>query len=545
MPKRIRTRNTQGLYISASLTGHKTAEGKYIDSLIQATALFTTSRIVDSIASIDFVEEEKLPVLPELTDEQTSILKHRGVINTSNNSNSYSSTINSYSNAFVAVEQSIQDIQTSVTTVIQETVVEYECESNGDYYGLKKSEAKEFYENFVQAYVSKGPIYLPSLDEFHRFYTLIEDAKGSKPEDFRLDMYKDTLTVLVQSRGIYLENIKLNTEICSLRNYKDQAKAKITELMKEINNLTGENQGSYFSGKLGIKLKKPKRLIYAQALLNINMAWYIYLHNTSKIKPEEFMSTVAYVNHLGNDAYDTLIKLLDEKYACLDDLMEEIEDNLQISSAEETSSCSNKSSSQNNTDGESVANSAPTDTESHAGSGGDTGSMSGSGCCDTASVCGSAGNDTDSICGSIHNTNPCNTSDSELYSSDDDCYNECYQPWPIEYVNIGGIKALALPGALSVTHNTKVKNTQVGKVKKVTRQTYKAPKQRPKKSCKKKDKPSCNKTCKQPQDKRYAMQCSYVYIGNGIRALKLNGSINVVKSEKISNKTRKCCFITN
>ena len=69
--------------------------------------------------------------------------------------------------------------------------------------------------------------------------------------------------------------------------------------------------------------------------------------------------------------------------------------------------------------GESVANSAPTDTESHAGSGGDTGSMSGSGCCDTASVCGSAGNDTDSICGSIHNTNPCNTSDSELYSSDD------------------------------------------------------------------------------------------------------------------------------
>ena len=63
------------------------------------------------------------------------------------------------------------------------------------------------------------------------------------------------------------------------------------------------------------------------------------------------MSTVAYVNHLENDAYDTLIKLLDEKYACLDDLMEEIEDNLQISSAEETSSCSNKSSSQNNTDG--------------------------------------------------------------------------------------------------------------------------------------------------------------------------------------------------
>ena len=65
---------------------------------------------------------------------------------------------------------------------------------------------------FVQAYVSKGPICL-SLDEFHRFYTLIEDAKGSKPEDFRLDMYKDTLTVLVQSRGIYLENIKLNTNL--------------------------------------------------------------------------------------------------------------------------------------------------------------------------------------------------------------------------------------------------------------------------------------------------------------------------------------------
>ena len=393
----------------------------------------------------------------------------------------------------------------------------------------RKSEPMEYYEKFIQAYVCKGPMYLPNLNEFHRFYTLIDEAKGKKPQDFRLDMYKDTLTALVQSRGIFLENMKLNTEICSLRNYKDQAKAKITELMKEINNLTGENQGSYFSGKLGIKLKKPKRLIYAQALLNINMAWYIYLHNTSKIKPEEFMSTVAYVNNLGSEAYDTLIRLLDEKYACLDDLMDEIEENLQLSSAEETSSCSNKSTTQNDSDGTSVANSAPTDTESHAPSV----------CCDTASMCESYG-DSESNCGDM---NICNGSDSEHYLSDEDCDNQCYQPWPIDYVNIGGIRALALPGTLSVAHNTKVKNREIGRIKKVTQKTYKPPEQRPKKTCKKEQKKSCNKTCKQPEDKRYALQCKYVYVGNGIRALKLNGSINVVKNEKVSQKTQKCRFI--
>ena len=49
---------------------------------------------------------------------------------------------------------------------------------------------------------------------------------------------------------------------------------------------------------------------------------------------------------------------------------------------------------------------------------------------------------------------------------------------PLEYgfdVNIGGVRALALPGTLSVAHNTKVKNREIGRIKKVTQKTYKPP----------------------------------------------------------------------
>ena len=130
------------------------------------------------MTSIDYIEKEQLPTLPQLSDEQKSILEGRGVIQNNSNQSSSDNIMSNSNELTVIIEESINTIQTAVTTVVQETVTVYECESDGDYYGLKKSEAREFYEIFIQAYVSKGPMYLPNLNEFHRFYTLIDEAKG-------------------------------------------------------------------------------------------------------------------------------------------------------------------------------------------------------------------------------------------------------------------------------------------------------------------------------------------------------------------------------
>ena len=138
MPKRIRTRNMHGLFISATAGGHATPEGEYIDTVIEATTIHTTNKVLNNMASsISYIDKERLPPLPELSNEQKHILEERGVIQT----DTYVSTdslINSNNNVTVIVEESINVIQTAISTVVEETIVVYECENDGDYYGLKK-----------------------------------------------------------------------------------------------------------------------------------------------------------------------------------------------------------------------------------------------------------------------------------------------------------------------------------------------------------------------------------------------------------------------
>ena len=74
------------------------------------------------------------------------------------------------------------------------------------------------------------------------------------------------------------------------------------------------------AGSMGIRLNKPKNLIYAQALLNINLAWYIYLYNTKKIEYDKYQGVIQYISDKGRKAaYDELIALLDEKFKDIED----------------------------------------------------------------------------------------------------------------------------------------------------------------------------------------------------------------------------------
>ena len=71
-----------------------------------------------------------------------------------------------------------------------------------------------------------------------------------------------------------------------------------------------------------MEVAKYNPLVYAQASLNIYFAWYAYLHESMQFDAKKMNGVRSYVTHLnekakrtGSDnAYETLIKLLDEKY---------------------------------------------------------------------------------------------------------------------------------------------------------------------------------------------------------------------------------------
>ena len=250
------------------------------------------------------------------------------------------------------------------------------------------------------------------------------------------------MTALIQNRTTFFDNIRLNSELHSVRKWQRDAKLQIRYLTQQLADFHKAEGRNFFEGNMSIKMHKPKRAIYAQAILNINMAWYIYLHDTSKIDTQKYAATYAYVNQLGQDAYAKLIELLDEKYATIDEFLETVEDEIKLSSSD--SSC---------TEGTSSSSSCP-DTSS---------SSSGTSCSESSSA---------------HESSSC--ADSEVDSCGD------YEPGEVDYINnnpvyvrdpITGGLMLRLAGDLCVDQNSKFYS------KKSTRKTRKKKKKKKKKSC--------------------------------------------------------------
>ena len=120
---------------------------------------------------------------------------------------------------------------------------------------------------------------------------------------------------------------------------------------------SGTGDSSILGGKLAFTLIKPKPLIYVQALFNITLAWYYYLHG-DVVKPKEYQATVEYVESLGTkqEAYDKLIVILDEKYK---DEQEELNKLLQGNS---TNSDTSSANTPNDTSGAENSNTSSSDT---------------------------------------------------------------------------------------------------------------------------------------------------------------------------------------
>lgn len=203
---------------------------------------------------------------------------------------------------------------------------------------IPEEEIELMYNDFVSPYLEAGPYKLPAMSQFTRLINLI-DAELVRTEGkprYKLDLFRGILDALVRGRSTYFYDLQLESEAANLRKKMSELEELVSRYASELALCNGTEEGVFTLGCVGIKLNKPKNLIYAQALLNINMAWYLYLYNTKKVEYDKYYGVIQFVNEKGKQAaYDELIALLDEKYK---DHEHEIHDSCETSGSSQDNS---------------------------------------------------------------------------------------------------------------------------------------------------------------------------------------------------------------
>ena len=185
------------------------------------------------------------------------------------------------------------------------------------------------YNNYIFPFIYKSPFEMGSPDILLDLYNNIDNilkftVSGSSQKS--LFIIRDILVVLTRSQHVYYDNVLMVRQLETLRKKYDISEKKIIELIEKllIAQDSDEVAKGVFSGTLGIKLKKLPNLIYVQALLNLDFAWYQYLHNKQEYDAILMNSTKSYVRSLGTkeDAYNKLISILDERFKDIDDVVD-------------------------------------------------------------------------------------------------------------------------------------------------------------------------------------------------------------------------------
>ena len=197
--------------------------------------------------------------------------------------------------------------------------------------GITEDDLTLIYLNYIQPFLNEGPFFMGSNEIltaiYDRILALIEITTNFKTK-LAYEILKDILTILLQTRDVYFDKLMLSNEVTTLQNKNAISEQKIMDLTLELMDCKAAHEGgirnAVLQGGLGIKLHKPKNLIYAQAVFNINLAWYYFLHMQKFINPRLYMATVEYVKTMGTraEAYDKLVGLLDEKFKTIDDVID-------------------------------------------------------------------------------------------------------------------------------------------------------------------------------------------------------------------------------
>ena len=192
------------------------------------------------------------------------------------------------------------------------------------------------YSDFLRALLDGNPLYIGSEAKYQEAVAYFEGRIATEnPQGMFYLIARYALDAVKAARSRYIETMQYKTEVDDMRCRYDKALAKIEKLARKLAQDTGYVEDA-FGGKLGIVVNKPKPIIYAQAILNPTMAWYIYLNGNACMDPALYAGVEDYVKQFGpkREITAALNKLLDERFRTFDNDIA----NLDLTSSEATSS---------------------------------------------------------------------------------------------------------------------------------------------------------------------------------------------------------------
>lgn len=231
---------------------------------------------------------------------------------------------------------------TDIYTLLKE-VQQFQLESTQGFVPISETDLTDIYDNFVKPYIECEIYEIGSIVDVIRINKIINEqiaiAKTPKSK-LMLEILRDIMTVVVNARNDKVGLIQYKNQISLLDSKYKECNIEVIRLRQRIEDLLSDkthNQTGVFEGKLGITVRKFKPTIYMQARIDLDRAWYYYLYPGCIEEPDKYQSTIAYVRSFGTfkNAYDTLINLLDEKYASYSDDLESTKKSLKIEEIKE------------------------------------------------------------------------------------------------------------------------------------------------------------------------------------------------------------------
>ena len=259
---------------------------------------------------------------PEPIPNPQSEVNNNEIVNNIINTNEIINTIT------ITTEEIIENVGEAPPPVFDETFTE--------------NDLKDLYNELVKGFLVKGPLHLPHANVVNGLYARLKksiDEEGR--ENINLFLYRDVIDILFKTKNIFIHNIGIEKQLKVMRKKYKENLCTVNDLKEQLKALDPNGEkGLGFEGTLGIKMRKFKPAIYHQALFNLPLAWYIYLHDTTDIVPSLYYMTTQYIKQFETkeDSYNKLLQLLDEKY------LDEDGDLEATSSSSNTSSSSSSSS---------------------------------------------------------------------------------------------------------------------------------------------------------------------------------------------------------
>lgn len=289
-----------------------------------------------------------------LSDDQFNELKQyilatdEKVTNVSNEMNNVQDRLEFMINNYNLLEDRYYSIKTCITESDTKTEEKLclilmriqsleEITIGGGVLPIPMEQLTEIYDCFIKPFVDcefyrMGNI-LKVIEVNKMLCALLENPDINEKTKLVINMLKDVMTAVVNARNNFINQIRLEKQMKQLREKYSKCSYMVATLEAKIQDLLENEEYTIgqLRGKVNIKLWKPPPFIYSQARFDIDRAWYQYLYETKKLDPDKYSATISYVRSFGTRqaAYDELIRLLDERYATLEDDLQNAENQIE------------------------------------------------------------------------------------------------------------------------------------------------------------------------------------------------------------------------